>query len=53
MGLYGILVVTTAPAGAAAGTAYPAVGTTAAVTYNADIRLLFSEIDRSRTMRSA
>src|SRR5882762_6976278 len=45
MGLYGILVVTTAPAGAAAGTAYPAVGTTAAVTYNADIRLLFSEID--------
>src|SRR5207249_10349445 len=45
MGLYGILVVTTAPAGATAGTAYPAVGTTAAVTYNADIPLLFSEID--------
>ena len=45
MGLYGILVVTTAPAGATAGTAYPAVGTTAAVTYNADIALLFSEID--------
>src|SRR5207302_389655 len=32
MGLYGILVVTTAPAGATAGTAYPAVGTTPAVT---------------------
>ena len=45
MGLYGIVVVTTAPAGAAAGTAYPAVGTTAAVTYNADIPLLLSEID--------
>src|SRR5438309_6233332 len=45
MGLYGMLVVTTAPAGTAAGTAYPAVGTTAAVTYNADIPLLFSEID--------
>src|SRR5204863_115584 len=42
MGLYGIVVVTTAPAGAAAGTAYPAVGTTAAVTYNADIPLLLS-----------
>src|SRR5947208_419500 len=43
MGLYGILVVTdttTTPA-----TAYPAVGTTAAVTYNADIPLLLSEID--------
>src|SRR5947207_13054723 len=43
MGLYGILVVTdttTIPA-----TAYPAVGTTAAVTYNADIPLLLSEID--------
>src|SRR6266404_3791568 len=45
MGLYGILVVTTAPAGATAGTAYPAAGTTPAVTYNADIPLLFSEID--------
>src|SRR6266700_3401595 len=43
MGLYGILVVTdtsTTPA-----TAYPAVGTTVAVTYNADIPLLLSEID--------
>jgi hypothetical protein len=45
MGLYGILVVTTAPAGATAGTAYPAVGTTPAVTYGAEIPLLFSEID--------
>src|SRR5215470_16540884 len=43
MGLYGILVVTntsTSPA-----TAYPAVGTAAAVTYGADVPLLFSEID--------
>ena len=39
MGLYGILVVTTAPAGSTPGTAYPGV------TYNADIPLLFSEID--------
>jgi hypothetical protein len=45
MGLYGMLVVTTAPGGVSAGTAYPAVGTTAAVTYNAEIPLLFSEID--------
>src|SRR5437016_9020056 len=45
MGLYGILVVTTAPAGATAGTAYPAVGTTPAVTYNAEVPLLLSEID--------
>src|SRR3989440_2359469 len=46
MGLYGVLVVTTAPAGTAAGTAYPAVGTTVpAVTYNAEIPLLLSEID--------
>jgi hypothetical protein len=46
MGLYGILVVTTAPAGTTAGTAYPAVGTTIpAVTYNAEIPLLLSEID--------
>ena len=45
MGLYGIVVVTAAPAGATAGTAYPAVGTTPAVTYNADIPLLLSEID--------
>src|SRR6267378_5637137 len=45
MGLYGILVVTTAPAAGVAGTAYPAVGTTPAVTYNADVPLLLSEID--------
>src|SRR2546421_4602866 len=45
MGLYGILVVTTAPAGTTAGTAYPAVGTTPAVTYNAEVPLLLSEID--------
>src|SRR5215472_19340828 len=34
MGLYGILVVTTAPVGTTAGIAYPAVGTTLAVSYN-------------------
>src|SRR5882762_5054791 len=50
MGLYGMLVVTCAPGSAtttcaAPGTAYPAVGTTPAVTYNADIALLLSEID--------
>jgi FtsP/CotA-like multicopper oxidase with cupredoxin domain len=33
MGLYGMLVVTTAPSGTTAGTAYPAVGSTPAVTY--------------------
>src|SRR2546429_8057453 len=43
MDLYGILVVTAAPSG---GTAGPAYGTgTTAVTYNADIPLLLSEID--------
>src|SRR5467141_2590006 len=45
MGLYAILVVTTAPVGATAGTAYPAVGTVPAVTYGAEIPLLLSEID--------
>ncbi len=45
MGLYGILVVTTVPAGATAGTAYPPVGATAAVTYNTEVPLLMSEID--------
>src|SRR6266853_60533 len=46
MGLYGILVVTTAPTGTpAVGTAYGTVGTASAVTYNADIPLLLSEID--------
>src|ERR1700687_1831295 len=39
MGLYGILVVTTAPAGTNAGTAYPGVA------YNAEVPLLLSEID--------
>src|SRR5437870_2081409 len=46
MGLYGIVVVTAAPAGATAGCAYP--GATAggcAVNYNAEIPLLLSEID--------
>ncbi len=41
MGLYGILVVTDA----VNGNAYSAAGSRAAVTYNADIPLLFSEID--------
>jgi hypothetical protein len=46
MGLYGILVVTTAPAATTAGCAYPgAVAGTCAVTYNAEIPLLLSEID--------
>ena len=39
MGLYGVLVVTTIPAGSSPGTAYPAV------TYNAEIPLVLSEID--------
>ena len=40
MGLYGMVVVTAAPPSAgAAGTAYPNV------TYNAEVPLLFSEID--------
>ena len=51
MGLYGILVVTTAPTTSAAGTAYPAflspptAGAVPAVTYNAEVPLEFSEID--------
>src|SRR5438132_5395139 len=51
MGLYGILVVTTAPTDTTAGTAYPAVAATAttaavpAVTYNAEVPVLLSEID--------
>ena len=46
MGLYGILVVTTAPAGATAGCAYPgAVAGTCVAPYNADVKLLLSEID--------
>src|SRR6266478_4354004 len=49
MGLYGMLVVTTAPNGATAGTAYPAVGATPAVTYNAEITQLLSKIDPIQT----
>ena len=46
MGLYGILVVTTAPTSTSTtGTAYPAAGAIPAVTYNAEVPLLFSEID--------
>ncbi|HYM21942.1 MAG TPA: Ig-like domain-containing protein, partial [Vicinamibacterales bacterium] len=45
MGLYGMLVVTTAPAGTTPGTAYPAAGASPAVTYTAEIPLLMSEID--------
>src|SRR5467141_3309547 len=50
MGLYGILVVTTAPSGTTPGTAYPgsAAGITPVVppvTYNAEVPLLLSEID--------
>ncbi len=46
MGLYGVLVVTQAPAGTAAGLAYPVAGSTAGgVTYDADVVALESEID--------
>jgi hypothetical protein len=45
MGLYGILVVTAAPTSSAPGTAYPAAGSAAAVTYGAEVPLLLSEID--------
>ena len=46
MGLYGVLVVTQAPAGGAAGVAYPPATTTAGgVTYDADVAALLSEID--------
>jgi hypothetical protein len=46
MGLYGILVVTTAPVGATAGCAYPGtVAGTCLAPYNADVKLLLSEID--------
>jgi cadherin-like protein/Big-like domain-containing protein len=45
MGLYGIVVVTTAPAGTTAGCAYPGAAGACAVLYNADIPLLLSEID--------
>src|SRR5437660_10963018 len=40
MGLYGILVVTTAPAGTTAGTAYPAAGTAPDGTYNGELPVL-------------
>jgi len=39
MGLYGVLVVTAAPSGTSAGTAYPGVS------YNAEVPLVLSEID--------
>ncbi len=42
MGLYGVLVVTTAPVAPALGTAYPGV------TYNAEVPLLLSEIDAAQ-----
>src|SRR6266404_1241336 len=46
MGLYGVLVVTQAPAGGAAGVAYPPATTAAGgVTYDADVVALESEID--------
>ena len=50
MGLYGIVVVTTAPTSnsgieVAPGTAYPAAGSTPAVSYDAEVPLIFSEID--------
>src|SRR5579871_5512400 len=46
MGLYGMLVVTSAPAAVGGtGTAYPAAGSIPAVTYSAEVPLLFSEID--------
>jgi hypothetical protein len=44
MGLYGVLVVTTAPAGATPGTAYPVAGSSG-VRYDADAVMLLSEID--------
>jgi hypothetical protein len=46
MGLYGVLVVTQAPAGTAAGIAYPVTGSTAGgVTYDADVVAMESELD--------
>ncbi len=45
MGLIGMVVVTAAPSGSVAGTAYPASGAAPAVTYNAEVPLIFSEID--------
>src|SRR3989440_11410063 len=45
MGLEGLLVETTARVETTAGTASPGVGTPPAVTYNAEVPLLLSEID--------
>jgi hypothetical protein len=45
MGLYGVVVVTSAPSGTTAGTAYPAAGSVPAVTYSAEIPLALSEVD--------
>ena len=45
MGLYGILVVTTAPSGTTAGTAYGVPGASNPATYSAEVPLLMSEID--------
>ena len=45
MGLIGAVIVTSAPSSGVAGTAYPAAGTTPAVSYNAEVPLIFSEID--------
>ncbi|HYM06235.1 MAG TPA: hypothetical protein VEU11_06710 [Terriglobales bacterium] len=45
MGLYGIVVVTTVPAGATPGLAYGTASTASAVNYGAEVPLLFSEID--------
>ena len=55
MGLIGVLVVTTAPSGGTAGTAYPAVGTAPAVSYNAEVPVEFSEVDpvQNKTVDSA
>ncbi len=44
MGLYGIVVVTAAPSGATPGTAYYGAGS-APINYNAEVPLVFSEID--------
>lgn len=45
MGLYGMVVVTTPPAGSTPGTAYGTPGSAGAVSYNSEVPLLFSEID--------
>ena len=45
MGLYGLLIVTQAPAAANAGCAYPGATSCAAGAYDADAAYLFSEID--------